>query len=74
MRENMPIRKTNKQATAYPKLFLNYEEASARYGLGETSLRKMAKECHALYKIGGAARIRIDTMDQYIESFLDESE
>ena len=55
------------------KKYLTYEEAGQRYGLGETTLRRMAKECKALYKIGRSARIKMETFDQYFESFLDES-
>jgi len=55
------------------KKFLTYEEAEQRYGLGETTIRKMAKDCKALYKIGRAARIKVDVFDQYFETFLDES-
>ena len=51
--------------------YIDYEEAKERYGLGETTIRKMAKECGALYKIGKAARIRVDVFDKYIETFCD---
>lgn len=49
--------------------FITYEEAKERYSLGETTLRQMAKDCGALYKIGKAARINMDIMDSYLESF-----
>lgn len=55
------------------KKFMTYEEAIERYGLGETTLRKMAKDCDALYKVGRAARIKIEVFDAYFETFLDGS-
>jgi hypothetical protein len=51
------------------KMLINYEEAHERYGLGVTSLRKRAKECRALYKIGKSAFINVKIMDEYIETF-----
>lgn len=55
------------------KKYITYEEAEDRYGLGETTLRRMAKDCGALYKIGRAARIKVETFDTYFETFLDET-
>lgn len=53
--------------------YITYEEAFIRYGLGETTIRKMAKDCDALYKIGRAARIKVEVFDEYFETFLDGS-
>lgn len=53
--------------------YIGYPEAKIRYGLGETMLRKMAKDCGALYKIGKAARIKVEVFDQYYETFRDET-
>jgi hypothetical protein len=51
--------------------FLSMEEAKVRYALGETTLRKLAKDCGAVYKIGKSMRIRLDVMDSYMETFLE---
>ena len=55
------------------KMYLTYEEAEERYQLCDATIRKMAKECNALYKIGRAARIKADVFEKYLETFLDES-
>lgn len=67
------ISKAKKRIEARQK-YLTYQEAEVRYGLGETTLRKMARDCKALYKIGRAARIDMEVFDKYFETFLDESE
>ncbi len=51
------------------RMLISYEEASKRYSLGVTSLRKRAKECRALYKIGKSALINVRIMDEYMETF-----
>ncbi len=51
------------------RMLISYEEASKRYSLGVTSLRKRAKECRALYKIGRSALINVRIMDEYMETF-----
>lgn len=61
------------QTVSDRKKYITYSEAAERYGLGETTLRKMAKDCGALYKIGKAARIKVDVFDEYMETFLDET-
>ena len=43
------------------------EEATARYRLGATTVRKVAKELGALYKIGRVVRVDIPKMDAGIE-------
>lgn len=51
--------------------FLTVEEAKLRYALGKTTLRVIAKDCGALYKIGKSVRIRMDIMDEYLDTFVD---
>lgn len=51
------------------KKYLKYEEASIRYGFGETKLRQMAKECGALRTIGKSTRINKEVFDRYMETF-----
>lgn len=63
------IRATVKKRVESRKLLISYEEATERYNLGVTTLRKMAKDCKALYKIGRSARINIEIMDKYMETF-----
>ena len=55
MNSDMAITRVQKRINDRKK-FLTYEEAEQRYGLGETTIRKMAKDCKALSKIGRAAR------------------
>ena len=73
MSDEKSISKAKKRVQARQK-YLTYQDAEIRYGLGETTLRKMAKDCKALYKIGRAARIDMEVFDKYFETFLDESE
>lgn len=51
------------------KKFIKYSEAEERYGLGITTLRKMANDCNALYKVGKSALINVEIFDEYMESF-----
>lgn len=51
--------------------FITFDEAKVRYALGITTLRKMAKDCGALYKVGRSARIRMDIMDEYMDIFVE---
>ena len=72
MLDNQIVAKVQKRINDRMK-YITYEQAQERYGLGETTLRKMAIDCGALYKVGRAARIKVDTMDKYFETFLYES-
>lgn len=51
------------------KKFIKYPEAEERYGLGITTLRKMAQDSKALYKVGKSALINVEIFDKYMESF-----
>ena len=70
MRRNYQTAMQNvQQRIAERQKLITYEEASIRYSLGTTTLRKMSKQCGAFIKIGNAARIDVEIMDKYIETF-----
>lgn len=51
-------------------MLITYEQARERYNLGRNVVMKLAKESGALVKIGKAARVDVETMDNYIKSLM----
>ncbi len=51
------------------KKLITYKQACEDYSLGITTLRKMAKDCGAYYKIGSAARIDVEVFEEYLKTF-----
>ena len=43
-------------------------DACARYAVGKTTMRKIAKEAGAFIKVGSAALIHYGKVDKYLES------
>lgn len=56
------------------KVFITYKEAAERYSLGLSSIQVLARKSGALRKIGRAARIDVNTMDQYLNQMKNEKE
>ena len=48
--------------------YITFEQGTERYSLGRTTLMKIAKENGALCKIGKSSRLKLDKMDEIMES------
>lgn len=46
----------------------NIKQACQRYGLGATKMREVAKEAHAVIKIGACFLVNFTKMDEYLDS------
>lgn len=44
------------------------DEASARYGLGKTNMRKVAEDAHAVIRIGRRYLVNFEKVDLYMNS------
>ena len=55
--------------TSLDGVFITIQMASQLTNLGTTTVRRLARDCHASRKIGRAYRIRKDILLQYIDSF-----
>lgn len=50
------------------KKLITFKEASERYSMGISTIRKLAKKSGAFRKIGKCARIDVSVMDAYIST------
>lgn len=51
------------------KKFVRYAEGAELYSIGIQSFMRLAKEAGAVYKIGGIALVKMEELDQYLETF-----
>lgn len=49
-------------------------EAMIRYGVGESTLRKIAAAAHAVVKVGKVSVVDFDRMDAYMEELRQKQE
>ena len=53
------------------KRFARYDECVKLYGIGRTKLIATAKEAGAVYRLNRLARVDVEKMAAYIDSFLE---
>ncbi len=50
------------------KKYIRLDEATKLYSIGLSTVRKLAKDSGAVYKIGGTVLIKVETFENYIET------
>ena len=53
------------------KPFMRYTEAAAYFSMGVDSLKALAKEADAVYRIGGIVLVNVDEISEYLKYFKD---
>lgn len=66
--ERKKMRKLKKANTGIDKRYLTLEDGQERWSLGQTTLRRLAKEAGAWIEIGRSRRIDVPRMDDYLDS------
>lgn len=49
--------------------YVRYSEGAELYSMSKGSFMKLAKEAHAVYKVGSMALVNMDLIDRYLETF-----
>ena len=68
-RKHIMDMETIKQVGGKP--FMRYTEAAAYFSMGVDSLRALAKEADAVYRIGGIVLVNVDEISEYLKYFKD---
>lgn len=55
------------------KKFVRYREGAKLYSLGQHTFERIAKEAGAVYRIGRIRLVNTEILDEYMESFREES-
>lgn len=58
-----------KQKDDVPKKYVRYKEGAEMYGMSIRKFQDVVKDADALYKIGKIALVKVEVMDEYIETF-----
>lgn len=51
------------------KNYVRYSEGADLYSMSKGSFMKLAKEAHAVYKIGSIVLVNVELFDRYLETF-----
>lgn len=62
------MRKLRKANTGIDKRYMTIDDAQERWALGQTTLRRLAKEAGAWIEIGRSRRIDVGRLDAYLDS------
>ena len=51
------------------KKYVRYQEGAAKYSIGTTKFRLLAKEAKAVRKVNGIALVNCELFERYLETF-----
>ena len=51
------------------KKFIRYKEGAELYSMSQSKFERMAKDAGAIYKIDKLVLVKVEVIDEYIESF-----